>query len=317
MNAGAANIIVQGFLKGGFDVFDALLSLSFIYDTSDVKDLEEGDLRAALQQFPLAMRGKILGGGAVALLFSTEDMAKLVSLTNTGEAVVKDSLDDAEMSTLAEIADSTLGGGVSNLTEKFGQDVELEGNTALRLGEEGTDDLIAFMDGPATLCNFQFSADPHFDGSSIMVYSQSLEDTVPPQLISAVFGDEDAGEDAPLISEGEMSDILSGFTPEDDASASGGGGAFGGQPPPENLDVILDIELVATARLGRVEMPIKDILNLGPGSILEVGKTVDEPVELLVNNRLVARGDVVVVDEKFGLRITEIVSREERIESLR
>jgi flagellar motor switch protein FliN/FliY len=56
---------------------------------------------------------------------------------------------------------------------------------------------------------------------------------------------------------------------------------------------------------------------LGPGSILEVGKTVDEPVELLVNNRLVARGDVVVVDEKFGLRITEIVSREERIESLR
>jgi flagellar motor switch protein FliN len=267
------------------------------------------------------MRGKILGGGAVALLFSAEDMAKLVSLTNTGEATVKESLDDAEMSTLAEIADSTLGGGVSNLTEKFGQDVELEGNTALRLGEEGTADLIAFLEGPATLCNFQFSADPHFDGSSVMVYSQSLEDTVPPQLISAVFGDEDAGDDAgddaPLISEGEMSDILSGFTPEDDAPASGGGGTFDGQPLPENLDVILDIELVATARLGRVEMPIKDILNLGPGSILEVGKTVDEPVELLVNNRLVARGDVVVVDEKFGLRITEIVSREERIESLR
>ncbi len=315
MNAGAANVIVQGFLKGGFDVFDALLSLSFIHDISDVKDLEEGELRAALQQFPMVMRGKILGGGAVALLFSAEDMARLVSLTSTGEAVEKDSLDDAEMSTLAEIADSTLGGGVSNLTEKFGQDVELEGNTALRLGEEGTEDLIAFLESPSTLSHFQFSADPHFDGSSVMVYSQPLEARVPPEQVNAIFGDEDAGEDAPLVSDEEMSDILSGFEPGDDAL--GAGDSFGGQPAPENLDVILDIELVATARLGRVEMPIADILSLGPGSILEVGKMVDEPVELLVNNHLVARGDVVVVDEKFGLRITEIVSRTERIESLR
>lgn len=84
-----------------------------------------------------------------------------------------------------------------------------------------------------------------------------------------------------------------------------------------NLDMVLDINLVATARLGRIEMPIADILALGPGSIIEVGHLVDEPVELLVNDKLIARGDVVVVDEKFGLRITEIVSPRERIESLR
>ena len=57
--------------------------------------------------------------------------------------------------------------------------------------------------------------------------------------------------------------------------------------------------------------------DFGPGSIIEVGHLVDEPVELLVNDKLIARGDVVVVDEKFGLRITEIISQEERIESLR
>ncbi len=55
----------------------------------------------------------------------------------------------------------------------------------------------------------------------------------------------------------------------------------------------------------------------GPGSIIEVGHLIDEPVELLVNDKLIARGDVVVVDEKFGLRITEIISPEERIETLR
>ncbi|MBX7256389.1 MAG: flagellar motor switch protein FliN [Candidatus Hydrogenedentes bacterium] len=96
-----------------------------------------------------------------------------------------------------------------------------------------------------------------------------------------------------------------------------GGSAAGGDAVPKNIDMVLDIQLVATARLGKVEMPIGDILTLGPGSIIEVGHLVDEPVELLVNNKLIARGDVVVVDEKFGLRITEIVSPKERIESLR
>ena len=89
------------------------------------------------------------------------------------------------------------------------------------------------------------------------------------------------------------------------------------EPPGRNLDMVLDIRLVATARLGRVDMPISEILALGPGSIIEVGHLVDEPVELLINDKLIARGDVVVVDEKFGLRITEIVSPRERIESFR
>jgi flagellar motor switch protein FliN/FliY len=86
---------------------------------------------------------------------------------------------------------------------------------------------------------------------------------------------------------------------------------------PRNIDMVLDIQLVAMARLGRIEMPIGEILNLGPGSIIEVGHLVDEPVDLFVNNKLIARGDVVVVDEKLGLRITEIISPRERIESLR
>ncbi|GMW00690.1 MAG: hypothetical protein AMXMBFR84_18270 [Candidatus Hydrogenedentota bacterium] len=86
--------------------------------------------------------------------------------------------------------------------------------------------------------------------------------------------------------------------------------------PVGNIDMVLDIKLTATARLGRVEMPIGEVLTLGPGSIIEVGHSVDEPVELMVNDKLIARGDVVVVDEKFGLRITEIVSPAERIESL-
>jgi len=91
-----------------------------------------------------------------------------------------------------------------------------------------------------------------------------------------------------------------------------------GQPEDkDNLGLVLDISLKAVARLGCVDMPIGEILKLGPGSVIEIDRLVDEPVDLLINNRLVARGEVVTIDEKFALRVTEIVSREERIKSLR
>lgn len=315
MNPEASNVVVQGFLKGFFDVFDALLSLSFSFDPSEVQDFEDEDLDALLKRLPVVLRSPIKGGGAVAILLSMEDASKLVSLTNTGEPTVKDSLDEAELSTLQEIADSSLGGGVSNLTEKFGEDVELD--VVEVFTEDTSADLLALLGSTGTAAPFEFSASPHFETSSAFLFSVSLEERVPDALVSAVFGDEKASSlaDQALVSDDEMKDILSGFDGdmEDDVSI----GDEAARAAHENLDVILDIELVATARLGRIEMPISEVLNLGPGSIIEVGRSVDEPVDLFVNNRLVARGDVVVVDEKFGLRITEIVSQKERIESLR
>ena len=84
-----------------------------------------------------------------------------------------------------------------------------------------------------------------------------------------------------------------------------------------NLDLILDVSLQLTAVLGRSPILIKDLIELGPGSVLELDKLAGEPVELLVNNKLVARGEVVVIDEKFGVRITDIVSQVERIKGLK
>ncbi|MDH3771413.1 MAG: flagellar motor switch protein FliN, partial [Nitrospirota bacterium] len=71
-------------------------------------------------------------------------------------------------------------------------------------------------------------------------------------------------------------------------------------PQDSNLDRILDIPLVLSAQLGSTRMLIKDLLQLGPGSIVELDKLAGEPLEVLVNERLVARGEVVVVNEKFG-----------------
>ncbi len=84
----------------------------------------------------------------------------------------------------------------------------------------------------------------------------------------------------------------------------------------KNLDLILDIPLTVAVELGRSKMLINDLLQLGQGSVIELTKLVGEPLEVLVNNKLVARGEVVVVNEKFGVRLTDIVTPMERVRSL-
>ena len=85
----------------------------------------------------------------------------------------------------------------------------------------------------------------------------------------------------------------------------------------QNLDFILDIPLKVSVELGRTTVIIKDLLQLGQGSVLELDKLAGEPLEILVNGKLIAKGEVVVVNEKFGVRLTDIISPVERIETLR
>lgn len=83
------------------------------------------------------------------------------------------------------------------------------------------------------------------------------------------------------------------------------------------IDFLLDIPLVVTVELGRTKMLIKDLLQLGQGSVVELEKLAGEPMEILVNSKLVARGEVVVVNEKFGVRLTDIISPAERLNQLK
>ncbi len=86
---------------------------------------------------------------------------------------------------------------------------------------------------------------------------------------------------------------------------------------PHNIELILDVPLGLTVELGRTEKAIREILALGPGSVLELDRLAGESVDVMVNGKLIAKGEVVVVDENFGVRITEIVSRAERVRKLR
>lgn len=84
-----------------------------------------------------------------------------------------------------------------------------------------------------------------------------------------------------------------------------------------NLDMLLDIPLKVTVELGRTKRSIKDILDLSPGSIIELDKLAGEPVDILVNEKLVAKGEVVVIDENFGVRVSDIISQTDRLMKLK
>ena len=76
---------------------------------------------------------------------------------------------------------------------------------------------------------------------------------------------------------------------------------------PPNLDLLLDVPVGLTVELGGCDLPMRDVLNLNVGSIVQLDKVADSPVELRVNDKLIARGEVVVVENRFGIKITELV----------
>jgi flagellar motor switch protein FliN/FliY len=94
--------------------------------------------------------------------------------------------------------------------------------------------------------------------------------------------------------------------------------AAGGPPTPaRNLDLLLDVPLDVAVEIGRTRVAIRDLLQLGQGSVLELAKAAGEPLDVLINGRRVARGEAVMVNDRFGVRLTDIISPSERLTGLR
>lgn len=84
-----------------------------------------------------------------------------------------------------------------------------------------------------------------------------------------------------------------------------------------NLDVILDIPVTLSMEIGRTEIPIHNLLQLNQGSVVELDRLAGEPMDVLINGTLIAHGEVVVINEKFGIRLTDVVSPAERVKKLK
>jgi flagellar motor switch protein FliN len=121
-----------------------------------------------------------------------------------------------------------------------------------------------------------------------------------------------------VMEEGAFDEASAAADTAADAYAAAPSARAGAAPKdiPENLDVILDIDLPLSVRFGHAELTLDALTKLGPGSLIELARLPDDPVELLVNGKLVARGEVVVVGGNYGVRVHEVVSAQERIRTL-
>lgn len=304
MDAAALTQVAEGFLKGCSDVIGAMLSTAPVFQAGEAEEATDGSIRELLAESSFAAQSALSGGGAVTLLVALDDARRVVSSVKGDEAATAPSLSEDEVSAMTEVFDPCMGGGAGHFKEQYGKAVTLQPVQINLVSPGEAVALLEALGAAPVLSRFSYSVpDVVEDGRGALLFSRSLAEAV----LSDAEGDRGMDEDVKDI-------VRDSFGVPGEES-----GTMDAVPRelPGNLDMILDIGLTVTARLGRIEMPLGQVLELGPGSIIDVGHSIDEPVELFVNNKLIARGEVVVVEEKFGLRITEIASPSERIESLR
>ncbi len=183
---------------------------------------------------------------------------------------------------------------VAEHSERWSSFFRIDFNLSVQGFEEGS---LIFMLAPQTVSDLQ----------ELKSEAEApMEDRPPP----AVLDDDEEAFIGSFDESGMPTEVRSASFEEFGAS----GGVAG---DPQNIEAIMDIDLPVVIELGRTTMFIRDILELSPGSIVELNKLSGEPVDLYINDKRFARGEVVVIDENFGIRVTDLIKVEDRIKTLR
>ncbi len=282
-----------------------------------IKEVEAADVAQLAQRFtdtPVIVEAPLAGlfEGSQYYIFSQKLAAAITDLMVMGDGTApfneQESLDG-----ISEATNQLVGALATYWSDQLGSDIKPTGAN----GELKPLDQLNLIFSDYTQVEISLEIDDWGEDSIIKLVPNQLLEVLRP------------------VSQGEQSEAASApaaAPPPPAASVSVGPGqgvqsaSFGEFGPdvmipsgdkPKNLDLLLDISLPVTIELGRTSMLIRDILEIGPGSVIELQKLSGEPVDLYVNDKKFALGEVVVIDENFGIRITELLSVEDRIKALR
>ncbi len=222
--------------------------------------------------------------GELAFQIARPDAVRLTQLLTSEPLDISAAFDERRADALREILRQLAGVASTACKSKFGGDVQfiLDSNTAPEWQ-------------PVTHASWVFAA-PKIDPLLwTLAISPELHATLaaPPSVVQSIAAESTAS-----------------------AEQSQAGAQGADAITPGNLDLLLDVELEASLRFGQREMLLRDILELHPGSVVELDRRVQEPAELIVSGRVIAHGEVVIVDGNYGLRITDIAQASQRLQSL-
>lgn len=291
------------------------------------------------------------------LILKLRDAAIMANLMMGGDGTnVSEELDELGISAASEAMNQMIGSASTSLATMFGRTVNIHSPvtkiynnpddlTSHDLGDEGPVVVTSFrmlvgdildtqimqvmsMDTAREEASLLLGQLTQFDEKEVLPAGELPEAEKEPGI--AELSDECTDSSAQELPETEPDQPVAA-APEPPAARPQVHATFATEKPPtavkqvtapsginqQRLDLILDIPLKVTVLLGRTRWPIKDILELTPGSVVELQNLVDEPVEVLINGILVAKGEVVVVNENFGVRLTSIIGPEERLQNLK
>ncbi len=288
---------------------------SVLIQCTGMDEADVGALAKQIQPNSIVVSSS-MGSAKTAYVFPV-DLARRIAMIMMGESSEPAELNDAHLSTITEIINN-LGSSLSNsLGGRFNDNLMPSAPDAKKYNGPG--DVPQFGDSKVIRISYNFNIEG-FPSARMVQYID--------YNAMARWGKSQSGSSSSAGAQAASFDLDFGMP------AGGGGGAPKGVPInpvnfpslqqsasataalPPNLQLLLDVQMVLTVELGRTKKYVKDILGLGEGSIIELDKLAGEPVDLLVNGKLIAKGEVVVIDENFGVRVTDIVGPAERLSKM-
>lgn len=264
--------------------------------------------------------------GSMYFLLPTRSASTVVDLMLGGEGVNTRSMNEESVDAIKEVMNQMLGVTASGLRQAFDGKYTFD-QVEVHSLEAEMDLGLLLDDGDTTMVELSLGIDGHDTFNLSCCFPETTVQAMSSGAKAA--GAAEAPKPAPKKPEFDLSnvDVPSidtftdfGLAAQQDAASRAVVPAekeqFIMQGAPPNMELILDIDLPIIIRLGSTQMTLKEIMRMSPGSIIELDKGVDEPVELLVNDQPIARGEVVVVEGNFAFRVTEIESKTARIKTL-
>ncbi|MBI1389554.1 MAG: flagellar motor switch protein FliN [bacterium] len=315
--------IIQKFMsEAGGDVFSTLLGHESSMTAGDFQEVDAagiaGQLYGDMVLAQINYKGYVQGQSD--LVFTLEDAAKIATQMTGGGT--ESEFGDLEESALAEAVQSVYSSVNTKLAQRAGGEIQLDSPDVYTKPQDIVE-LLPESPSKHILIPYQMEG-PSISGTVYQVVPRNLLQSIANALGGGPSPHQDEESFMPRGASGAP-EILSQpaqFMPSMGGMGGGQGMGmmdFGGGPSVDtrNLELILDIKLEIKVELGRTKRKIRDVLELGPGSVIELDKLAGEPVDILVNDKLFAKGEVVVIDENFGVRITDILTIQERIEALK
>lgn len=277
--------------------------------------------------------------GSNLLVIKHEDAAVIADLMLGGDGSTPSTdLDELHLSAIQEAMNQMMGSAATSMSSVFNQPIDITPPKPIMLDATTGDGLAYLPDEPVLIkVSFQLKVENLIDSNILQLLPiQFVKESVkrllnesPQEELNQQPSDQEEGEKAvenyskeepeqqnqhshdssyqkPFINHVESAQFSEFASSEKTNPAER-----------RNLDLLMDIPLNVSVELGRTRKPIRDILDLSSGSIVELDKLAGEPVDILVNSKLIAKGEVVVIEENFGVRVTDILSQAERIQKLR